>query len=173
MECQLEELPKAGEKLDEAELTLIKSVRVARRLVDRVVRLPVVVLGRTPKPARPPPGTVAPPRRPPLALQVGEKARVRSVDDIRGTLDEHGRCAGLSYVPVMDRFAGQSFTVRKRIDRFFDERTRTMLKVRDVVILDNVFCEAQLTSDVDYGGCTRTCFLFWKEDWLDRVDTGR
>jgi hypothetical protein len=92
------------------------------------------------------------------------------MDDCQlSVLPEAGERIGLAYMPAMDRYTGQTFTVRKRIERLVDERTRSMLKVRDVVILEGVFCEVPLTSDVDYGGCQRTCFLFWKEDWLERV----
>jgi hypothetical protein len=45
-----------------------------------------------------------------------------------------------------------------------------MLRVRDVVILDEVFCQPPREIESDYAGCDRSCFLFWKEDWLERVD---
>lgn len=107
-----------------------------------------------------------------LGLQPGELVRVRSRAEIQRTLDQSGRCAGLAYTPVMDRHCGQTFKVRKRVGLFFDERTRNMLRVRDVVILDGAFCEPAGGLGVDYAGCTRTCFLFWKEAWLERVTPG-
>jgi hypothetical protein len=168
--CQLEQLPQAGEKLGGAENGLIRVARRLTRLTGGRLQLPVVAIDLLARTAAPPRKVVPPPRRAALNLQPGERVRVRTREEIRTTLDAHDRCAGLSYMPVMERFQGQTFAVRKRIDRFFDERTRTMLRVRDVVILEGVFCEAGLTSDVDYGGCQRTCFLFWKEDWLERLD---
>ena len=69
----------------------------------------------------------------------------------------------------VDAYCGKSFTVRKRIRRFFDERTRRMVKLRDVVILEGVFCEVSPLGFEEYAGCDRTCFLFWKESWLERV----
>jgi hypothetical protein len=71
----------------------------------------------------------------------------------------------------MGRFCGGIYTVRKRIDRYFDERTRRMLKLRNVVILDGVYCEPPSSGPHDYAGCTRSCFLFWKEAWLERVSS--
>lgn len=174
MDCQLEQLPAMGHELgfgDRLILRIAKNVRwlqenwkhlpggLARRIRER--------LGRGPTPVeRAPHAPTAPVR---LGLRPGERVRVRSREEILGTLDEHGRCHGLAYAEVMDRFCGLTFTVRKRIGRFFDESTRAMLRVRDVVILDGVFCEPAVGDQVDYGGCDRTCYLFWKEAWLERV----
>ena len=44
-----------------------------------------------------------------------------------------------------------------------------MSKVRDVVMLDGVYCESAPYDRQDWAGCDRTCFLFWKEAWLERV----
>ena len=64
---------------------------------------------------------------------------------------------------------GQEYVVGKRVRRFFDERTRRLLKLRNVVILDGVYCEPPRGDFHDYAGCDRTCFFFWKEAWLERV----
>jgi hypothetical protein len=45
-----------------------------------------------------------------------------------------------------------------------------MLKLRDVVILDGVYCESEGSSNEAWAGCDRTCFLFWKEAWLERAE---
>lgn len=110
-----------------------------------------------------------PPARPPLDLRPGERVRVRSVADIRATLDQDGRLRGLAYMPEMQRFAGRELSVKKRVELFFDERTREMCKVKGIVLLDGAFCEGRSSDPTDYGGCDRCCFLFWKEDWLERV----
>jgi hypothetical protein len=116
-------------------------------------------------------GSAAPPRSHPMIppLSAGETVRVRSIAEIRATLDANGTCRGLGYLPdVMDRYSGGTFTVRKRIDLFFDERRWKMLKLRNVVILDGVHCESPTYSAPAWAGCDRNCFLFWKEDWLER-----
>ena len=59
-----------------------------------------------------------------------------------------------------------------RAIRFFDERTRRMLRLRDVVILDEAICAPPLEGAHDYAGCDRTCFFFWKEAWLERIPPG-
>lgn len=105
-----------------------------------------------------------------LRLQAGERVRVKTVMEVARTLDTDGKHKGMTYLPaVMDRFAGRTFTVRKRVDHFFDERNWRMLHLSDSVILDEVFCEPEEHVDCEYAGCQRTCFLFWKEAWLERV----
>jgi hypothetical protein len=85
-------------------------------------------------------------------------------------LDEEGRTDGLGFMTsAMRKYCGGIYTVRKRIRLFFDERRREMLKARNVVILDGVYCESPPDDTEDWAGCDRTCFLFWKEAWLERV----
>jgi len=105
-----------------------------------------------------------------LGLKEGERVRVKLLEEIRDTLDGEGRCGGLGFMDVeMKKYCGGIYTVRKQVNLFFDERRWRMLKVRDVVILDGVFCELPAKAAEDWGGCDRTCFLFWKEPWLERV----
>ena len=105
-----------------------------------------------------------------VLLAPGDRVRVRSREEIAATLDERNRCDRLSYMPeVMDRYCGQSFRVRRRVDRFFDERRWQMCKLRGVVILDGAFCEPSGLLGSDWAGCTRSCFVFWKEQWLERL----
>ncbi|MFH0900933.1 MAG: hypothetical protein V2A73_09920 [Pseudomonadota bacterium] len=104
-----------------------------------------------------------------LELEPGERVRVKKIAEIRATLNGRGQYHGLAYMPEMERYSGKTMTVRKRVTLFFDERTREMRKLKDVVILEDVFCEGRPSDPWDYGGCDRTCFLFWKEAWLERV----
>lgn len=105
-----------------------------------------------------------------LGLSPGERVRVKSFEGIRQTLDAAGRCGGLSFMPsVMTKFCGGTYTVQKRINRFFDERRWRFFRLRDVVILNSVFCESPVDGEEDWAGCDRTCFLFWKEAWLERI----
>lgn len=169
--CQLEEtsIPNVGTEPSRGERLLIATGRRAQQVLTKVLRLPVVSVKVAPPGVRRARTNGPPVRHAPLGLQPGERVQVRAIADIHQTLDEKGQCAGLAYMPAMERFSGRTFAVRKRIDRFFDERTRTMLKVKNVVILNEVFCEVGLIDRADYGGCDRSCFLFWKEDWLERV----
>lgn len=180
MICQLEHLAEAGETFGRRDKIRIQYPRALRALVRNTTRGASrrlrVLRDWALQPLQParavtePTATKRPPPRP-LGLQPGERVRVRSPEAIRATLDDQMRCRGLSYMPVvMDRFCGREFVVKKRIDLFFDERQWRMLKLRDVVILEGVHCEPPRTAEPMWAGCTRTCFSFWKEDWLERVE---
>lgn len=107
----------------------------------------------------------------PLGLKPGERVRVKSLEGIQKTLDAKRRYGGLGYMDVeMNKHCGGVYTVRKQVNLFFDERHWKMMKLREVVILDNVYCELPNISGPDWAGCDRTCFLFWKEAWLERLN---
>ncbi|MBI2565760.1 MAG: hypothetical protein HYV63_01840 [Candidatus Schekmanbacteria bacterium] len=178
MECQLDDIEHAITELSPRG----KLRRLTFRLLGRLRRAARLALTdpnafrRRLGLALPPPresgdvsGTSATaPALAPLGLTPGEHVRVKTKAQILATLDAAGRYRGLAYVPPMDRYCGTVRTVRKRVDRFFDERTRRMLRLRDVVILDEAICETAETSFEDFAGCNRTCFLFWSEAWLER-----
>ncbi|MFC1634596.1 hypothetical protein ACFL5Z_07110 [Planctomycetota bacterium] len=106
-----------------------------------------------------------------LGLEPGDRVRVKSEARIRATLDNHSRCEGLGYMAgTMDRYCGSTYTVLKRVDLFFDERTQQMLKLKNTVILDRVYCEPAPYTEEHFAGCKRMCFLFWEEAWLERVE---
>lgn len=110
-----------------------------------------------------------PARVPPLVLQPGEKVRVKSLEEIEKTLDEQDRTEGCTFTSAMVQYCGKECVVRKRIDLFFDERTWKLLKAKNLVILEGVYCQSKPDSFQHWAGCDRSCFLFWKEAWLERV----
>ena len=107
---------------------------------------------------------------PPLGLQVDEPVRVKTFAQIQQTLDENGCYEGCSFMMNMHEFCGNVYTVARRIDHFFDERDRKLLKARNMVILNGVHCHSEADSSMAWAGCDRACYLFWKEAWLERVD---
>ena len=176
MDCQLENLPEAGGEPTRAERFRLRARRGLREVFRRIRRAlsdPRLVLEKARLVARRErsgsggsPDPVVPP---PLRLQEGERVRVKALEQIRATLDPVGDCEGMGFMPLQAAFCGREFTVRRRVDRFFDERTRRMLRLRHTVILDGVYCEPPAGGSDDYAGCHRTCFLFWKEAWLERT----
>jgi hypothetical protein len=113
------------------------------------------------------------PTGPSAGLQPGERVRVKSLAEIQATLDSHHCYEGLHYTSAtMDRYCGGTYTVLTRVDRFFDERSRRILKLKNTVLLDKVYCQPEPEMQDRIAGCKRMCFLFWKEVWLDRVDPG-
>jgi hypothetical protein len=186
--CQLTTMPPATRPLKLHEKIDREVSRILRRVAHRARRViadPLLPAKRLMAAGRryrrgagpmygPPAPTVAPNDGPSGRtadpLREGETVRVRSLPEIRRTLDADGCCQGLAYLPVvMDRYSGSVFTVRKRINRFFDERRWKMLTVRNVVILDGVHCEPPGTANDAWADCDRSCFLFWKEAWLERI----
>ena len=142
-------------------------VRKARALARRSHHAREAVTASTSRTTAPIPRRHSPPLAP------GDRVRVRTRAEIDSTLDAAGACDGMAFLDVvMERYCGRTFTVRRRIDRFFDERNWRMLKLRDAVILDGSYCEPAKSAGVDWAGCDRSCFLFWKEAWLERVAPG-
>ncbi len=177
MDCQIEGLPDSGRALghiDRAFLTFRRTLnhfgQGARKALARPTLVAVWTANLLGLRKKPRPSSGSPERRTPLDLQPGDRVRVRTRQDIARTLDRDGTCRGLGYIPeVMDRFSGGTHTVRRRVERFFDERNQKLMKLRGVVLLDGVFCEPRPDSSSPFAGCSRSCFLFWKEDWLERV----
>ncbi len=176
--CQLEVLATAGDPPSAAGIRLERLRRallVQRLRLKKLVTTPSLLLERTLERIRTRRAQQVTARstrvRPEaLGLEPGDRVQVKSVDEIAATLDEEGKFEGLAYIPaLMDRYCGRTYTVRKRAVRFFDERNWRMVKVKNVVLLDEVYCEPPGHIDCDWAGCDRTCFLFWKEGWLRRV----
>lgn len=175
MVCQVEQLAEAGERLGLHEQLICSLRHRLIRHVGAVWRHSSNVFARgtnlVPGAATDHLESLSPgvPREPDH-FAPGDRVRVRSREQIAATLDARSRCDNLSYMPeVMDRYCGQSFRVRRRVDRFFDERRWRMCKLRGVVILDGAFCEPSRLLASDWAGCARSCFVFWKEQWLERL----
>jgi len=99
-----------------------------------------------------------------LDLQPGELVEVKSEQEICETLDEHDRHRGLAWMPNMARFCGKEYKVYKRVSRVMLESNGQIRKVKNTVLLDGVMCE-------NLYGCDRSCFHFWREAWLRRVES--
>ncbi|WP_224981892.1 hypothetical protein [Geomonas agri] len=100
-------------------------------------------------------------------LQPGDLVEVLTMEEIRRTLNANNCCGRLQFMPGMERFAGQRYTVLKPVRTMFDERAWKMVRVKDTVVLRDVICDG--TGLYDKEGCDRCCFYFWKTDWLRRV----
>lgn len=99
-----------------------------------------------------------------LSLKPGEMVRVKSLSDIKQTLDSSGKHRNLLFSPEMARFCGQSLRVRNRVENIILEGTPRQRKLKNTVLLETATCG---------GTCHRLCprksFLFWRECWLERV----
>jgi len=99
-------------------------------------------------------------------LVPGDLVRVRSKEEIQSTLDRWNQLKGCGFMEEMMPYCGTRQRVYKRVKRFLDERDYLLKKCTGIVILEGVFCEGTK----DFGSCDRSCFFFWREEWLERID---
>lgn len=122
-------------------------------------------------------GNVAPARAPRRWLArsvfghrhlVGDTVRIRSIEEIRATLDAKQCLDGLPFMEEMAAYCGRSARVFRVVDKIYDYgRTRTMRRLDDCVLLVGLRCDGS-----DHGGCEAACYLIWKTRWLDAVEPG-
>jgi len=99
-------------------------------------------------------------------LRVGDRVRVKTLEEILATLDQHARLDLLPFMPEMAECAGREFTVLKRVEKINDLGDRSGLRrMEDAVILDGVRCDGAF-----HGGCQALCQSIFKEAWLTKFD---
>lgn len=99
-------------------------------------------------------------------LLPGDWVKIRASDEIQATLDGWNSLKGCTFLEEMKRYCGTTSQVYKRVEQFLDERDYRLKKCRGMVILDGVICEGT----IDFGKCDRSCFFFWREEWLQKLD---
>jgi len=104
-----------------------------------------------------------------LGLRPGELVEIKSIQEIAGTLNQSGKNRGLHFSADQRPFCGGRYRVRGRADKFIAEGTGEMKHFRNTVILEDVLCDSACFA---FGGCYRCDFLYWREIWLRRVETG-
>jgi len=102
----------------------------------------------------------------PTGLQIGDMVRVRTKEEIEATLNHWGQLKGCGFMPEMEKYCGTTQRVMKQMERFVDERDLRVKKAKGIVFLEGVFCEGT----ADFGSCDRSCYLFWREEWLERIE---
>jgi hypothetical protein len=101
-----------------------------------------------------------------LDLKVGELVEVRSAEEILSTLDSAGELEGLPFMPEMLAWCGQRLTVHKVAHKLCDYIGQTGLRrMEHAVHLTESRCDG-----TGHGGCENACSIYWKEQWLRRVD---
>jgi hypothetical protein len=98
-------------------------------------------------------------------LRAGDIVRVRSRAEISATLDHWNSYKGCGFIDEMSHYCDTTQKVLKRVERFMDERDYRFKKASGIVLLDGVICSG--TSGT--GRCDRSCFFFWREEWLEKV----
>lgn len=96
-------------------------------------------------------------------FRTGDVVEVKSLEDIRATLDSGGAYEGVPFMPEMLSYCGRRFRVHKRADKICVERPTWLdfRRVRDTVLLEEVRCDGSA-----HDGCQKLCMILWKEAWL-------
>lgn len=102
-----------------------------------------------------------------LGIEVGEKVRVKSIDEIRETLDAKGCNRGLWFdKDEMTPFCGKELVVSRVLNRLIDEKTGELKELKNpCIVLSETEC-----SGVFRRFCSRGMLHFWREIWLERVE---
>lgn len=98
-------------------------------------------------------------------LQPGDLVRVRSKDEIKETLSRWNSLKGCTFLEEMWPYCGTTQHVMKKVERFLDERDYQTKKTKGVVLLEGIIC----AGTIDFGKCDRSCFFFWREEWLEKI----
>ena len=94
----------------------------------------------------------------------GDRVRLKSLDDIAGTLDADGTVDRLPFMREMLQFAGRELVVEARADKTCDtiNMTGPNRKMTGTVHIRGARCDGSA-----HGGCQAYCLLFFKEAWLE------
>ena len=97
----------------------------------------------------------------------GDLVEVKTPDEIVQTLDAEGASDHLPFMPEMLGFCGQRFRVSRRAltTCFSGPGSCRGFRTDGVVTLDGVRC-----SGAAHDGCQKACMIFWREEWLRKVE---
>jgi hypothetical protein len=100
-------------------------------------------------------------------LKPGDMVRVRSHEEIQATLDPWKELKGCAFLEYMGEYCGTSQRVLQSMERFLDERDYKVKKARGIILLEGVICRGTPV----FGRCDRCCYLFWREEWLEKIES--
>lgn len=97
----------------------------------------------------------------------GDCVRVKSPQEILDTLDDNFGLENMPFMPEMFDSCGQVFLIAARADKTCDTATRTGGRE----LADSVHLQGQRCDGSAHGGCQAACLNFWKEEWLELVES--
>lgn len=100
-----------------------------------------------------------------MPLKAGDRVRVKSWPEIAATLDGYRKLKGCRFMPEMQPYCDTEQLVFRRLEHFFDECEYSIKHAKGLVLLDGVMCQGVAAS----GRCDRSCFFFWREEWLEKM----
>lgn len=102
-----------------------------------------------------------------IPLKEGDLVCVKTKEEIKSTLNHLGKLKGCSFMEnEMSPYCGTVHRVHKSMERFVDERELRVKKCKGLVLLEGVMCQGTTA----FGRCDRSCFVFWREEWLERIE---
>lgn len=102
-----------------------------------------------------------------FVLKPGDLVKVKSEREIKETLNRWNKLKGCGIMDGMWQYCGTEQRVLKDVKQFLDERDYLMKKCKGIIILDGIICDGTKW----YGPCDRSCYYFWREEWLEKIDT--
>ena len=99
-------------------------------------------------------------------LLVGDIVTIRSLEEIRTTLDGSGCLDGLPFMTEMAGLSGHQALVFRRVDKIYDYgRTKKLRRLKGAVLLTGLRCDGSA-----HGGCQASCYLPESRLHPSRVD---
>jgi len=89
--------------------------------------------------------------------------------EIMATLDHQGKLRGCGFMKNNGQhlYCGSIQRVHNLVNLFIDERDMSAArKAKGLVMLEGVMCEG----GKGIGRCDRSCLMFWREEWLEKID---
>jgi hypothetical protein len=99
-------------------------------------------------------------------LRAGDTVRVRSREEIQATLDRWKELKGCAFLEYMWQYCDTTQRVLQPMERFLDERDYRVKKCKGIILLEGIICHGTPV----FGRCDRCCHLFWREEWLEKID---
>jgi hypothetical protein len=99
-------------------------------------------------------------------LEAGDSVKVRPLKEIAPTLNHWGQLRGCTFMPEMAVYCGTTQRVLKPMNRFVDERDLRVKRSKGIILLEGVMCQGTAA----FGSCDRSCFVFWREEWLEKTE---
>jgi hypothetical protein len=101
-----------------------------------------------------------------LQLKPGDLVKVKTLDEIKATLDGWNELRGCMFMDAMAEYCGTTQQVLQPVERFVDERDYRVKKARGITLLVGLVCHGT----PGYGRCDRACYYFWRNEWLEKID---
>lgn len=139
------------------------NVRKLRIYLERFLNWVENLPGLMRKSASPTAAAISPSQR----LQEGDWVRVRPKVEIEKTLNRWKQLRGCIFTTEMGNYCETNQRVYKVVRQFIDERDLKVHKATRLVLLDGIICHGVGS----IGACDRSCFFFWREEWLEKLES--